>query len=836
MSKKESIHLICNAHLDPVWLWQWEEGAAEAISTFRVAADFCEKYDGFIFNHNEVILYEWIEEYEPQLFKRIQKLVKQGKWHIMGGWYLQPDCNMPSGESFVRQILLGRDFFKKHFGKCPSTSINFDPFGHTRGLVQIMAKSGFDSYLFCRPSENTCHLPNDGVFVWEGYDGSKIMAARSKTYLTARGKAHERVAEYLSQHKDNPGLVLWGVGNHGGGPSKTDLENLNKLMAERSELNIKHSTPEAFFKDLAKKNKQSYKLPIHSSDLNPWGVGCYTTQIRIKQLHRILENELYATEKMLTAAWTAGKIKYPSDDLYEIMRNLAESEFHDTLPGTSIQPVEATSIRLINHALEKLSRIKTRAFFALSDGQKTATKGDIPILAYNPHPFAVKTIIECEFQLADQNFNEGEFTAGVVMQNGQELPTQFEKEESNLPIDWRKRAVFTAELAPGQMNRFDCKLKVLTEKPKHKLTESKNKIHFKTNELDILINTRTGLIDRYRVHGKDCLAPKACQMLIIRDSEDPWGMNVTSFRKIIGRFKLMNKQDGTAYSGISTGLLPSVRIIEDGSVRSVIEAVFQYNNSFFVQHYKLPKQGTEIELSMRVVWAEKDMMLKLSLPTTDAESSAYGQVAYGSDKLKCDGTEQTTQKWTSVISKKNDIALTCIDDGIYGCDFAKGELRLSLLRSPGYSAHPIDNRTIMPTDRFMPRSDQGERLFRIWLNGGKPSQRLATIDREALTHNEKPMVLSFFPSGQGEAIKPFVTLSDKVVQITAAKKSQRNNTIILRLFEPTGKARKTTISLPFAKMTKTISLGKFEIKTLKIDLKKRTWSETDLMENNPHKV
>ena len=109
----EKLHLICNAHLDPVWLWQWKEGAAEAVSTFRIAADFCEKYDGFVFNHNEALLYEWVEEYEPELFERIKKLVKDGKWKIMGGWYLQPDCTMLSGESFLSQIELGRKYFRE---------------------------------------------------------------------------------------------------------------------------------------------------------------------------------------------------------------------------------------------------------------------------------------------------------------------------------------------------------------------------------------------------------------------------------------------------------------------------------------------------------------------------------------------------------------------------------------------------------------------------------------------------------------------------------------------------------------------------------------------------
>ena len=145
------LHLLCNAHLDPVWLWRWNEGLAEAISTFRVAADFCEQYDGFVFNHNEALLYEWVEEHEPQLFARIQKLVKDGKWHIMGGWYIQPDCVMTSGESLLTQIRLGQEYFEEKFGVKPTTAINFDPFGHSRGLVQILKKTGFDGYIFMRP-------------------------------------------------------------------------------------------------------------------------------------------------------------------------------------------------------------------------------------------------------------------------------------------------------------------------------------------------------------------------------------------------------------------------------------------------------------------------------------------------------------------------------------------------------------------------------------------------------------------------------------------------------------------------------------------------------------
>ena len=150
------LHLICNAHLDPIWQWEWEEGAAAALSTFQSAANLAEKYD-YIFCHNEVNLYKYTEKYAPALFAQIQKLVKQGKWHIMGGWYLQPDCLMPSGEGMLRQIREGELYFKEKFGVMPTTAVNFDPFGHSRGLVQILKKCGQDSYMFMRPYGK--HMP-----------------------------------------------------------------------------------------------------------------------------------------------------------------------------------------------------------------------------------------------------------------------------------------------------------------------------------------------------------------------------------------------------------------------------------------------------------------------------------------------------------------------------------------------------------------------------------------------------------------------------------------------------------------------------------------------------
>jgi len=218
----KKLHLLCNAHLDPAWLWRWNAGLAEAISTFRVAADFCEAYEGFVFNHNEAVLYEWIEEHEPQLFARIKKLVEAGKWVIVGGWYLQPDCVMLSGESLLSQISLGQAYFKEKFDVVPKIAFNVDSFGHSRGLVQILKKTGYEGYLIGRPGG----LPVGSEFVWEGFDGSRIVGHLVfGAYSSQKGKALQKIQNALKADKDI-GLCLWGIGNHGGGPSREDLEML----------------------------------------------------------------------------------------------------------------------------------------------------------------------------------------------------------------------------------------------------------------------------------------------------------------------------------------------------------------------------------------------------------------------------------------------------------------------------------------------------------------------------------------------------------------------------------------------------------------------------------
>ncbi|MBR6051361.1 MAG: alpha-mannosidase [Clostridia bacterium] len=813
-------------------MWEVEEGVAETLSTFRVAADFCENYDGFIFCHNEAMLYEWVEKNDSALFERIRKLVKAGKWHIMGGWYLQPDCNIPSGESFVRQILAGKYYFLDKFGVEPRTAINFDAFGHSRGLVDIMKKAGYDSYIFCRPEPDMLDLPGE-QFNWVGFDGSKIACSRAyNSYESHRGEADEKIKGWMEKNRGaKVGMVLWGIGDHGGGPSRIDLEKIETLAKSEKEFKLIHSTPEKYFDELEK----SETLPDYSGLMNPRYTGCYTTMSRIKHIHRQLENELYMTEKMAAHALMASVSDYPADAIERATKDLLWLEFHDILPGSSVEPVGKYAEAVAGHGLIELRQEKIKAFLALCSDRKKAEDGEIPVFVYNPHPYEVTEIVEVEYNLPDQNKNRELYSVPHVYLDGVEIPSQREHEMSNFNVDWRIKSVFRATLPAGAMSRYDIKIK-LEKNPAPISQPVGDSYVFDNGEMRVEINTKTGLVDSFSVGGKDVLFENSLVPLAIKDDENSWAHKEKSFRNVAGEFTLMNADEAAKFSGIIDGSTPHpVRIIEEGDVRVIVEALFKYEHSFIARRYIFPRRGKSFTVAEKVYWNEKMTMLKLSLKTVKADKF-IGQTAYGSENLLINGDEMVSHKWNVVSDGR--VALSVINDGTYGSDFLGDEYRVTLLRSPGYSAGKSDFSVrkpyIMEQDRFSPFIDQGEHDYKFVIGGGDEKERLELIEREAGAFSEAPMALSFFPTGCEKSlentIKPFASLSDNVITLAVFKKAEKSDDSVIRLFNPTAETRKTTLKLPAIDFKGEFTLGGYEIKTISMNIKTKKVKEVDLME------
>ncbi len=828
-----TLHLICNAHIDPVWLWNWEEGLAETLSTFRIAAEFCSKSEGFVFCHNESLLYQWVEEYEPELFRKIRKLVAEGKWRITGGWFMQPDCNIPSGESFIRQILVGKQYFLEKFGVEPQTAVNFDPFGHSRGLVQILAKSGYTSYLFCRPGDPDLSIPDD--FIWTGFDGSEILAHRSlEHYNSEKGKAAEKLDSWIEKHPNiDGGLFLWGIGNHGGGPSRVDLEKLRLRISDsengkgEGRCRIMHSWPEQYFEWLEQKRDSLIKI---KSDLNPWAVGCYTSMARVKKMHRELEGTYLFTEKILTHAVSDGLMKYPRTQLREALEDLLFCEFHDILPGSGIPEVEAYALRRMSHGLEILSRLKAGAFFKLLAGQPAAQPGEFPVLVYNPEPYDIEETLIVELQGAEPNFNQDLFLLPELTdESGSSVLYQLEKESANIANDHRKRLVFRAKLKASSMNRFSCYLREVSilDKP---LSPVQEELHFINDSCEIRISSDTGLIDQYKVDGVNYLKPDSAELLVMKDYADPWGMKVDSFRDLAGRFRLMSPSETAGFTG-TQGALEPVRIIENGPVRTVVEGLFRFNGSSASVRYMIPRLGAEVEMEVRVIWNEKDKMLKMAFPGSLTRAECLGQVACGVQKFDRQGEELLAQQWVGLFSPDGGGAFTIANQTTYGFDYSEGEIRLSLLRSPAYAGHPVDDTTpIVRQDRFTPRMDQGEHLFRFRINAGAAGERLNHVDLESRLLNSGSMSLCCYPAKRGRNPGVAVILSNRAIRLSALKNSENGDLIILRLFETTGVQTEASVSIPGLGLVIPMKFNGFEIKTVAVNPVNKQFSEVGLLE------
>ena len=826
----KTIHLIANAHLDPMWLWRWQEGCTEALSTFRTADECLNEYPDFVFNHNEALLYGWVKDLEPDLFERIRKQVDAGKWHIMGGWYLQPDCNMTSGESMIRNIAMGRRFFAENFGQTPKTALNFDSFGHSIGMVQILQQAGFDSYVVCRAGDAGYPFP-DADFTWEGLGGSSVTVHRSQEfYSSGLGKAGEKLEKFIGERKDEPvSLFLWGVGDHGGGPTRKDLDDLTRIIGEKKgETEIRHSTFEEYFAALRGTGRQ---LPTFAKSLNPVCPGVYTSQIRVKQRHRELENAIYSGEKMAAAAEVLYGRPYPKEIFDEAVRTLVFSEFHDGLPGSGIQPVEEDVLRMLDHGLMLMDREKLSSAMALSAGQEKIREGSTCILIYNPHPGDVTG--QLAFEMGPPEVRDHrKFYNPRAFVNGEEVPTQCEGSFCG-GRDWRKKVVIQATLKASSMNRVDVYFDEMDERPARVKAEQPDDFVFDNGEMRVVISTRTGLVESWQAGGREMVTGGAFRLTAADDSADSWEIR-RKVRHSRYPFALLTEFEGSEFSGLGRQIGPSVRVIEDGPVRTIVEALFGWHDSRAYQRYILPKKGTSFDLETGVYWNERNRLLKIEIPTALKDGTYSGQVMFGRENVFSDGTENVAQKWTALTQGDDMIAVYNL--GNHGSNLENGTIGLTLLRSAGYAGNDVftPNPEYPPCyseNRYTARMDQGERIFRFRFEAGETAKLSPELDRKALEYNEEPYIFMLSPSGNGkQADGAFMTVSNPAVIISSFKKAEDGEGYTLRIYESAGRESEAVLRVPSLGIEEKLTLRPFEIRTLRLDARNREIREAGILD------
>ena len=837
------VHLVCQAHIDPVWMWPWQEGAREAVSTFHTAANLIDEFPGFVFNHNESLLYEWVEENDPRLFARIKRLVKAGRWNITGGWYLQPDCNMPAGETIVRLVLEGRRYFKRKFNAEPTVAYNFDSFGHPASFPQILKQAGFGLYIHCRPPAHLLNLPAP-LYRWQGHDGTQIMAIRPDTGWYCTGpegvigtqtphqQALNGIAAARATGKDQ--LVMWGLGDHGGGPTREDLLALGALIQATSDVDVKHSTHEAFLARIEKQVKPR-EVPVHADELQRAFAGCYTSVSAVKRGMRRSEALLDSAERWAAIAWWRCGLPYPAAELNKAWKAVLFNTFHDTLAGSYIETAHAGVMDGFGYAGHIAANVSFKAQNALLP-TTPPQPGSVPFYVFNPHPFPVKMPVSRHIMFDYRPLPQiPEF--GLFDESGAAVPCQigggtYQQSSGS----WQPHVHFMAEVPALSVRRYEVRVGASPAQSHQPLsvTETTDGIVVENTWLRATFARASAslvsLIER--ATGREMLRGPL-RMTAMRDTGDAWGgeSNV-DYNTPLGAFEALTPEEvGARWAGEDAAVGEALRILPSAdhpalqgraselrnSVSCTVEGLSGWRHSLASVQVTLYADAPHVDVRTRLHLNDRRKMIKLQIPFDLPDPDVTCEVPYGIARRAADGSEHAGNRWVRIAS--GDAAVGVANDGQYGFAVTSdGVFGASIARGAVHTRW--GDQTIEPNERHT-FIDQGQvdTAFRIIV--GAPEEVAARVIPATLELNQPLDAFAVFyppmPRQSGaDAARPFVRIEPPTVQLGALKKAEDEDALVLRLVESAGRATKTTLHVDGMKRAKTITLRAHEIRTLRV--------------------
>jgi len=808
-----SVHLICSAHLDPVWQWRWDEGASEALATFRNAVDILDGHPSLIFCHNEAVLYQWAERLDPALFDDIRRLVQAGRWVVSGGWFIQPDVNLPGTESLIRTIAEGRRYFRDRFGAAPRVAYNFDSFGHGGGLPQILRQAGYEMYVHMRPQAGELVLPAD-LYRWRGVDGTVIPAYRIAVglYHTEHDNIETRLREGvdLALRLDRDVPVFWGLGNHGGGATRRDLAAIDAFAARESRVRIVHSTPERFYDAV---RDAAAAAPIHDGDLQRSFTGCYTSLSRLKRQAVAGLGRLVQAEAASSMSSRLAGAAFPESELREAWRLHTFNDFHDVLTGTCVEPAERDALAQYGRAEDIGRQVALHALAALNRGSRNSPS--LPVTIFNSNPSLPRVPVEFECMVDHRPFWKGRWRMRLFRADGREIACQEEQPESLLPFnDWRRRISFIADLPGVGVSRYELKAE---EIPAAKDGGHGPSVHVPkrsaSSPIAHRLDPRSGLAASIKPAGfTRALAGPLFEPLVTEDAADSWGTDHGRCRRLAGRFRPSRPPF----------------VVEHGPVRTVTRSILVYRGSRVVMDVVAYPSWPVLEFRFRVTWNEERRRLKLRLPAALSDPRLLAEVPGGAILRPADGEEHVHGRWLVVEGRSaaRAAAIGVASSGQHGLDFEDGELGLSVLRASAYChERGFDLGTRPAGWKF---ADIGVHEFKLLVTAGAPAPVLAMMPGLADHLAAPPAAYPHLPydTTQVQAVESLLTLSPSHVRLLACKRSNDGQALIVRLQEAVGKRTKgkLEIAMPAGKERGHVqrahvplSFAPFEIQTLRVE-------------------
>jgi alpha-mannosidase len=753
-------YLVGHAHIDLSWLWRWEETVNDvAVRTFEGTLARMEKVPRLTFAQSQAALYEAMEKSYPEIFDRIRGKVREGTWVPVGGMWVEPDLNMPDGESLARQLLYGKRYFLDKFGVDVTVGWNPDAFGHSWQLPQILAKAGVPFYVFER-----CAPDKTPFFLWEGRDGSRLLAHVPQGWylVSLKNGLSDVIREAASETTLKDFLILYGEGDHGGGPRDSDLAAIEKYKNSPDQPRMIFATPAAFFKKIEEARAD---MPVVQRELNFTFPACYTTQAETKRSNRASEALLLEAERLSALAVAAGfRDYYPERDIDEAWKIVLRNQFHDILDGSSIGPVYDDVARFYREARARAQRALDFSLETIFGNVETRGEG-VPLEVFNPL-FWERT----EAATAEVALPFAPATLRILSPSGETVPVQV-LERTPGPTETRFRVVFLAQNVPSFGYRVYRAVAVEREGQAEKTALVVSPKGIENEFLKLGVDEKTGWITSLfdKRTQKEMLARPANLQSILDEPESmsAWELGLKGEPLDLG-------QSGA-----------TVQVVESGPVRGVIRVTTPFGNSVFIQDLIVAAGVARLDCRMSMNWQERNLMIKAAFPVNLKSGQAAFEIPFGSLTRPADGAEVPALRWIDLSDPTAGAGLSLLNDGKYGFDVKGTVMRMSVIHGATYPD---------------PEADRGSHEFLYSLYPHPGTWREADTVRRGYELNVPLLVRTGMAhAGRLPAERAFIRVSPSNVVLSTLKMESGYNSrsLIIRLYETCGRKGEARISFPW---------------------------------------
>jgi alpha-mannosidase len=836
--QQATFHETGNSHIDAAWLWPWTETVDVVRRTFGTAAQLLNEYPKYTYTQSAAQYNEWMADKYPELNNQIKKDIDAGRWEIVGGMWVEPDLNLPDGESLVRSILLGKRFYQKEYGVDVHIGWNPDSFGYNWQLPQIYKKSGIDTFVTQKMEWNDTNQLPFKLFWWQSPDGSKVLTYFPHGYGNRDLTPIRLSVDLVSARKQAPGLNeimdLYGVGDHGGGPTRAMLDGgMHWTQPDKVTPKMEFGTADSFFKTVCPEIAASSKswnyasiasgytypeppaegqisIPTWNDELYlEYHRGVYTTQAKHKQNMRDSEEETLNAEKYASLAWLEGS-SYPNAEFTDAWKKITFNGFHDLAAGSGIGVIYRDAQEQFDTVRRETNEISDASLKTIAARIDTKGNAGVPVLVWNSLAWQRSGFVTLDVQMPGTTSE-----VSVVDAHNAALPSEVLSHDAKTNTF---RLLVKAQEVPSLGYAV---VYVVTGKKTFTSDLKTDGLTLENDALRMTVDKQTGCITSlYDKHARfETLASGGC------------GNELQAFTDKPEKYDAWNIDPGTLdVPPTKLDNAESVELVDHTPVRAVIRVKRKWQSSTFTQEIALYTGSDHVVVTTDVDWRERHILLKAAFPLAATSQKATYEIPYGSierpttrnNSFEKGRFEVPALRWADEGDGQHGFSL--INNSKYGYDGVGNQLRLSLLRSP-----------TSPD----PEADQGAQHFSYALYPHTADWKQAhTVDHGYEFNYPLTATQVSAHAGALPATHSYASVSSPDVILTAMKKAEDSNSLILRMYESAGKAQQVQVtvpagalqakvtdlmekhdedSVPLSNGTATVTIHPYEILTLKVD-------------------